>query len=660
MIILSLVKLSFFILFFLYIPAKAVFRLVNIDFEDILIESGLALVFGITFVTLLSLVIRYTGVNLSLVWMLPIISAFYLIFNFNLNNIRDKLGLRKTREKIDLRYVFVLLTILLGTAAQSTVLFLGGIKIPGGFAFPSLHDTMWNIALSAELFHHFPPENPAIAGVLLKNNHYFYPFFLAITRYFTGGGIFDLYYRFGPVLVSAVFGTGLYAVSSIFIKNIYFRILAVFLGYFSGNFAYILPLILGSKFDWKGNTFFADQPFDQLMNPYSVLGFAFMLFGIYCLSHIAVSQRKSFWGYSIIGAVLFGSLYGFKSFGGIIVIFTLIISTILYTVLYRRIHFIPITLSSIILFLLIFLSTTDLGKASVIWAPGWLLTQLMTDRDKLNLPRFADLESYYKSTSNILGFGKIKIIELTVYFLGNLGTRLAGLIYLFIILLRKIFTKEEKHSYTLWFIFFAVVSSLLIPLFFNLRNSTFNIIQFTPYALVLLSIISVLFLEKIYSFLESNGQKYLGIIMIFSFVILSIPVNIKNFLGKTEIPKDTITNEETTALNFLRTETKPDDIILINPQQFFQDPIYVPALSERRVYLASPGYASQTGIDPKSRMRAVTNFFKVGGREFLVRSKAAYIYLLKPNFLGNDAEILRSMGAKSIFENNGVIILKTI
>src|SRR3990167_3923278 len=182
--------------------------------------------------------------------------------------------------------ILILLVLMIGIVAQNLVLFRGGWKVGSLYLFPSLHDTMWNIALAGELFHHFPPQNPAMAGILLKNNHYFYPFFLAVTRYLTGIHIFDLYYRFGPITVSLLFGFGLYAVSSILTKNTFFRALTIFLGYFSGNFAFFLPLFLGRNLDWKGNTFFSDQPFDQLVNPYSVFGFTLMLFGIYSLSKI--------------------------------------------------------------------------------------------------------------------------------------------------------------------------------------------------------------------------------------------------------------------------------------------------------------------------------------------------------------------------------------
>lgn len=646
--VISLIKFILFLIFFLYIPSKIVFKLLKINIEDKLISVGLSITFGIVLITLFSLLIRYFGLNLTYLWPISILSLIYLIYNSLKLSCSRYLMNQVSRQKI-----LILLVLFIGVLAQNIVLFRGGWKMSNDLIFPSLHDVMWNIALAGELFHHFPPENPAMAGILLKNNHYFYPFFLAIVRYITGIHIFDLYFRYGPILVSILFGFGLYAVSSIFTQNTFFRVLTIFLGYFSGNFAFFLPILFGRNFNWQGNIFFADQPFDQLINPYSVFGFTLMLFGIYCLSKIINSKNALSFGFSIIGGILFGTLYGFKSFGGITVILALGLSILISVLFHRKLYLLPITLISCLLFMGIFFFTTDIHSASMIWAPGWLLTQLMTSKDKLNQPKFADLENFYKYGGGLLGYLKIKTIELVIYLVGNLGTRLAGLIYLIYILLN---VRSDRKKYIIIFSGIIILISLSIPLLFNLRNSTFNIIQFTPYGLVLLAVFSTLSIEKFYYLMKSRGKKLLGVVIIILFVTLSIPVNVKNVYSKIEAPKDIIADEEIKALNFLRENSNLQEIILINPEEFSQDPIYVPAISERRVYLSSPGYAIQTGIDPQSRLAEIKDFFKHGTNEFLTKNKITYIYHLKRDPSDTMAGFFTRLGMEAVFENNQVII----
>ncbi len=652
MFIISIIKFILFILLFTYLPAKVFFHKLQIKSDDIYIDRGLSITFGITFLTLCTLFLKFMSISLSFLWIIPVFSIIYLLFFISDFKKELKLFLKK---KHTLAYPVIISVILIGVISQNLVLFRGGMQVAGGLVFPSSHDTMWNIALSSELYHHFPPYNPAISTQPLKNNHYFYPMLLATARFLTGNNIFDLYFRFMPVVVSLLFGLAVYAVSSVFTKNLFFRVLAVFLGYFSGNFAYLVPLFMKKSFDWKGNTFFADQPFDQIINPYSVFGFALMLYGIYCLSQIIQAKKNFSWGYSIVGGLLFGILYGFKSFGGVIAIAALVVTTFLQFIFYRKLILLPITIFSLILFGLIFFLTTDPGSASLIWAPGWLLTQMMTDKDKLNLPHFADLEAFYSLSSNKIGLLKIKTIELLIYMIGNLGTRIVGLVFLLYILF---ITHVRERKYIMQFIGIIIFTSLTIPLFFNLKNSTFNVIQFTPYSLVLLALISVYFLEIIYKYFSIKGKKIIGVTMIVLFIILSIPVNVKNVIDKLEMPKDIISNEEISALNFLREKTKSSDTILIDPSQFSQETIYIPAISERRVYLASPGFAVQTGIDPTKQNQEVREFFKTGDRNFLDKNKISYIYLLKSNLGVEQMQPIQKASADSVFENSKVIIRK--
>ena len=64
-------------------------------------------------------------------------------------------------------------------------------------------------------------------------------------------------------------------------------------------------------------------------------------------------------------------------------------------------------LSMLILMPVYFLITKP-GSVSVIFIPGWLLTEMMVGKDKLNLPVFADKENYYRSLNNYFGLLKIK------------------------------------------------------------------------------------------------------------------------------------------------------------------------------------------------------------------------------------------------------------
>lgn len=543
----------------------------------------------------------------------------------------------------------IILVIFVCLVSQNIVMFRGGMRDGDNYRFPSLHDTMWNMALTGELSHHFPPQHPGMAGESLKNNHYFYPWLLAIVHNITGISIIDLYFRIGPVLVSLLFGVSLYWVSTIFTKKPAFNALMVFLGYFSGNISYLLPLFYRRLFNWQGNTFLSDQPFDQLINPYSVLGFSLMLISIYLVNRITETKRGFNLKYIILFSIISGVAYGFKSFGGIILICAVTVSTLIYFLKDKRLF--CLTLLSLLFFFPVFFLITEPQKAGLRFAPGWLLTEMMIKKDGLDLAKFAQIEDFYRQIGNIPGILKIKMIELAVYITGNLGVRIIGLFMLVRILFK---TRKFVHLY----MFQCVLFSLSIPLLFNLGANAHNIVQFTPYSLVILGIMSGVFLEKTFNFLRVKGKRNSGIFIIVMTILLAIPVNIRNIYAKLEKPDGLISVGEMDALNYIKNNSGTTDIILIDPRQYSEDPMYVSAISERRIYLASQNYARQTNRDPEKRTKEIKLFFDNGmnNPEEYFSLPISYIFIKKP-FDSMKIMNATQSGWINKFENSRSIIL---
>lgn len=646
----DLIIFLLFLIFFLLIPARISLNLLKstgTEDKDVLIKTGISVSLGIIFLTLIGLITKSMGLDWTLLWILPIFSTGYLIYIW-----KKKISILKLGHF----NFFIFIIILIGVSAQSLALFRGGWQTQEGFIFPSIHDNMWSIAISNELFGLFPFQNPAILGEPLRNHHYFYPLLLSITRSLTQIHIFDLYYRLGPILVSLLFGFSLYAVSSVLTTNNITKGLAVFLGYFSGSFAYLLPIFLGRNFDWKGNSFFADQPFDQIFNPYSVLGFSFFLFGIYALYKAIEHNNHLHFGWVVVSSLFLGSLYGFKSFGGIIASLGLISTFLFWFLRYRKKRLLPVVIMALLIFTPIFFLITEPGSAKFQWAPGWLLSEMMASSDKLDLPRFVEIESFYQSIHNTLGLMKIKMTEFVIYTVGNLGTRILGLMILLKILLTggKL---SDSRKIILTYSLFCIIIAFFIPILFNLGSNAYNIVQFTPYALVLLSIFTGISVEWMFQSSLKKSKK-LFLITILFLIFLSIPVNIRNILGKLPIQGDVISTMEMAALDFLKDKTNDSAMILIDPRQFSYDPIYIPALSQRRVYLASPGYARQTGRAYDHKFDNLKNYFDNDSEvEFLLNNNLTYVYILKPNSYKKLNIKNNSGNYKVAYENEKVLIL---
>lgn len=627
--IISILFFFFFLIFFLYIPILAFTRLLNLELpDDICIQLFLSLALGVILFVLSGIFFRLIGLSYSTLWMYVLFSFVWILFKRK-QIIKMLLQLRKNvkRRIYFLSFGLILLTVI----TQNIVMFRGGWKTNEGMIFPSLDDNMWNISFIVELTKDFPPFHPAMAGEHLKNNHYFYQFFLAEIHEITNIDILDLYFRFGPIMVSFLFGACIYSLASLFTKNKYFHSLIVFLGVFSGNVSYVIPLFLGNGFDWRGNTFLSDQPFDQIINSYSVLGFSFFLLSAYSLYQIFNVKGKKRITWSVIFSIFAGSLYGFKSFGGIIAVMSFSFLTFFY-LLQKRFYILVPFLSTSVIFIFVFFLITEPGNVSLNWSPGWLLTEMMVEKDKLNLPQFAQIESFYHLSENTAGLLKIKFIELVIYTLGNFGVRILGVIYLPVLLF--LVKKSIPDLSLVRFLFFSLCIAFGIPLLFNLGGNAHNIVQFTPYALLIAAIFTGVMITDLSEHLIMKKKAMIAFGIVGVVIFLSSIVNVKNILSKLESPKNIISSDEWTSLQYMRNHLNTSETILIDPRQYTINPIYIAAISERRLFIGTAGDAIQTGRNPYPRLTMAYQFFDGTSQskqeEFLRVNKISYIYLINP------------------------------
>ncbi|HCS78992.1 TPA: hypothetical protein DIV55_04595 [Patescibacteria group bacterium] len=633
-----------FIFAFIFTSGYAVQLILSLHRDDRITNFGTALTIGIVVVTIFSLFVRSLGGAWWMVWsLLPFV--FAIIFWKKPRLLA--FPWLKTNELIILSLIIILVVL------QCLTLWVPLKSTPDGLIVPALHDTMWNIAIIEELYHDFPPENPGFSGVALKNTHYLYHLFAAATQQITRIPIIPLYYYFLPALVSFLFGLGIYAVGTIATSDIRFHILTIIFGFLCGNVAYLAPLFLGSNFDWRGNTFFADQPFDQLTNPYTVFGFVLFLFGVYWWFQATKKQLQM---RSLIAAVILLAVsYGFKSFAGVVALVAVMSTSLIVAILKQDKKYLLVSGLFLVIFIPLFFLTTTFGSVGLRWQPGWLLREMMTSADKLNLPYYADREDFYINTGNFLGLGKVKLIELGIYLIGNLGIRLVGLITL---LSSLVFMLLKKRMHALLPVVllttFVVVTGLSLPLLFNLGASAHNIIQFTPYALLFFVFPTMFAIEKIGQRLHKFSPT-LAITFVFICIALAIPVNIKNIIQKIHAQGELIPSTYLQAFAYLKNNTARTSIIAVDPARYSPAPIYLAALSERQMYLVEAGFAEQTGNDPTYRLQLTQKSFTDQRFTDLLASGVTHVFMLRSQI---DAQKVKQLVPylAVVFQNEEVII----
>lgn len=582
-------------LFFL-LPVFAVHMLlVKRRMGDWIEYIAIALFSGFLLFLFVCLLARTFHLPFQVLWILPLASLFslsrsYLRRQMNLSLLRLSQG--------NILTLLPLAIILMFSTLQSLELLPGGLQDAERVATVDTRDTLWNISIAQELVDTYPPQNFGFAGVPFKNNHFFYHLTLAGIHTLSNISILSLYYRLAPFFVSILFGLSLYLTIKMFTKSILFLSLGIFFGYFTGNLSYLLVPFKESTFNWANNTFFVDQPFDQLGNPYTVLGFGLFLFGGYVLERY-VQKKNFFWLCLLILA--FGLLYGVKAYGGIIAIMALFLTVGVLSFKKRNLsHFLPFVVT-LPLFIFSFFTISELGKTRLQWAPGWILSEMMVGKDKVDMIDWFLKKNYFLQTKNILGLIKVYFLAFSIYLLGNLNVRILGL--LSGLLKIKNFVRLPTPLFIFLSASFGI--ALFIPLLFNQGANAYNIIQFTPYALVAASVLMTPVLETMIVSASRQFGWLIASIILMILITVAVPSNIKELLHVIDFQnrKETLSSDYASIIDYLNEHTARDSVILVNPKE--KAWLFIPALAQRRLYLLDEGFAIQTGEDPRERMRSV-------------------------------------------------------
>lgn len=505
----------------------------------------------------------------------------------------------------------LIVIVILASITQSWHFLATGWLRSSGIQFSQLHDSLWHLALIKEIAREFPPQHPGLAGIPLSNYHFLSDFILMFVHKISGLSVETVYFHIAPPIVSALFSLSLFTLAKQLSKSNWIANIAVGFTVFGGSFAYLIPLLLGSGTSWFANSFMLDQPFDQLTNVHTVLGFSIFLFAISFLWRY-LEERKDIFG--LWAGIFFGMATSIKAYAGAVGVIALIITAVVDLILHRRKRVVYPTLIAIGIFISLTLSINTSTKPPLVFAPGWILKKMVEDSGRFYNAHLTQLDQHYQATKNIPRLIQINMEELILYFVGNLGVRILAFAWI----AKKIVSIRKTKTIHL-FIITAIGTSLSTPLLFVQPVSAYNTIQFSPYALMLLSILLVIWASE-------KKQKAVLLLILF---FLSIPSTVKTLVLRTQ-EEQIMSTQEYQALRFL--EEIPDSaVILTPPNSEHRYLMKVPGLGGRRAYFSGETFAILTDTEFQSRLKTQEEFFnsetsEKKRKEILQDAKITHIY----------------------------------
>jgi len=436
-------------------------------------------------------------------------------------------------------------------------------------------DGIWNVALISELEEMIPPEHPGINGVPLKGYHVFYNLWVSSIARFTSLDRVSLHFQYIPMTMSLLLVYILYVIGKQLSKNSYAALWSTGIALFGGSFSYVLPLFYHEKVSWD-DAFGITQPGSLLLSPSFVSSLIIFIAAIVLLDEY-IRRPYPITGFFL--SLLAGIAVGFKVYAGMILLPIIFVMTIYVWVVQKKHHMIFILIGSMFIALLVFYPF-NANYGFLLYQPLWPPHRIM--QGTLGFTNWELKRQTLTQLGSFFGLIKLEIIAFTVFFFGNLGTRIIGFIGI-----KKFSFSQMSYIHT--FLWLAVGISFIVPMFFIQPIGAFNMIQFFWYYLVFVGILSG---WGIYEFLQrfSKVPRYIIASLI---ILITIPSATEKILAYFPFSPThiTISSSELSLYDVMQKTGSYNDAVLIVPSL----PEYSKAELSRWFWGSSPPKVSAFG-----------------------------------------------------------------
>lgn len=493
----------------------------------------------------------------------------------------------------------------------SAVWFLGAPRDEGlFFCCRGVPDDIYHLALTNQLVGHFPPSEPGMVGMAVKNYHYLSNLVMADFIRIFHLPLFSTVYQYFPIFISIFLGLTTIVISQMLNLSKKIMNLWLFFLYFHGDILYLLLFLRGKGLNFDVTIF--DDATKLLAGPPRSFSFLLLFTGL-ALLLLWIRKRNLLTG--ILTAVVFGSLVGFKIYTGI---FALVgIGAIAFYYFLKRdweMLFIPIL--TLLISLVIYLPVNGL-TGGLSWNGFYrfdnFVSQPIFGLTNLELARLS-------------GAGYLVIIFAIMYFVFLYGPTLLTVFQSKKTLL--ILPRELNI-----FLLAAIGVTGVIGTFFVQSVGGLNTVQF---------LIGLYFVFALYAALVVSRLPFLAIVLI---ILLTLPRPLYEAWGNVQMIINRqgffVSAQEIEGLNFLKKNTPTEAVVAIPPDLARQEiSLYVSFLANRPLYVAGYTGVLQDHQVPGAKDRLEKPDF----------SKIDYFYLPKQYPL--------SVSGQTVFDNKEIRVLK--
>jgi hypothetical protein len=626
----------------------------------------LSYVFGIALWAMQGYIFGYLNIR----WFTYFYLSFILIFQiFRYKDIL-LLKLRNISFKVLFRNKLTAALIFAGVIVQLISVAGSGLNTGNGIIFfgNNAYDGLTHLGFIQSLIDHFPPLEPGVYGLALRNYHYLADLVLAEFSRIWNIPITLLLFQFFSLLVSLLTGIAAYLVVRSFGGSKTMANWMIFLLYFAGDGAFLIILALHHVLSF--NTPAIDNGALQFLNMPNAMAKMIFITALIPLQFFISSNKKT-WG--ILSVLFFAPLIGFKIYFGIFSIlgFPLLIlgklivrfikckegnmlTGIIKTIANGWFNLLLLIIFAVIV-LAIYLPANAkagglfyaplewpkslLGAGSIDWRDWWLRMQVY------------QVHGNYRNIYILDGLAII-ITLISVY-----GTRILGF-----------FLHRKLLNFLGWEKALFFLPALFIFQFLGLYTlqvtGGLNVFYFFVVSATVLSLFSSFILGQL-----SESRRILVKIFLVVFIVLTIPraihevvYNVANY--NTQSDSYTISNDELSAMKYIELHTDKNSVVQSSPSNEKDFRVgYLSTFSKRLTYLSGVVFLETRNQEISDRKIYLEKLFNSQNASEFARlaldKNINYIYLQN-----NSEQRLRfaqdNLHLKTVYENKSVKVIKII
>lgn len=444
----------------------------------------------------------------------------------------------------------LILLVAIGTLLQMLgVFFLGILTSKGMYFCCSVNDSLYHIALTNQLVKEFPPTEPGMAGIIVHNYHYLSNLVSAdLIRIFYLPLIATQFQYFVFVLSLLIGLTAIVFGQILNMKKPYILWLVFFL-YFSGDMTYILAFFAGRGLNF--NTPYLENALWLWNSPPRVFA-TDVLLGSLSLFVLWIKQKKVSFG--ILLSFVLATLISFKVYDGVFALTGAAVLFIYFSVIKQFRMAIPMILSCLLS--LIFYLPVNANSGGFVFTGLWSFENFMT-QPAMGLEHLEAARQVYVAHHNWLGVARFEMLFIILFLVFVFGTIILGIFQTKKSL--KLLPKELNI-----FLLSGIASSAILGFFFIQQSGGANSSQF----LITIDILGSIYAALACYYWIGKLKGLLKYTVIFVIVLLTIPRAIDiahDYIG--DLLYNTpliIDNNQLQALNYIKTNTPPNSIILVD------------------------------------------------------------------------------------------------